>query len=42
LEKGVELFQLFHDMSGALRVRWRGGGIPENTTLAVPYLRKRL
>ncbi|TAN37460.1 MAG: hypothetical protein EPN23_05575 [Verrucomicrobia bacterium] len=26
---------------GALRVCWRGGGIPENTLLAAPYLRKR-
>ncbi len=30
-----------HDRSGALRVRWCGGGIPENTLLAAPYLRKR-
>lgn len=29
-----------HDMSGALRVRWCGGGLPENTLLAAPYLRK--
>jgi hypothetical protein len=26
---------------GALRIRWCGGGIPENTLLAAPYLRKR-
>jgi hypothetical protein len=28
--------------AGALRVRWCGGGIPENTNLGAPYLRKRL
>ena len=30
-----------HDSTGAVRVRWCGGGIPENTLLAAPYLRKR-
>jgi len=30
-----------HTMTGALRVRWSGGGIPDNTVLAAPYLRKR-
>lgn len=30
-----------HGTTGALRVRWCGGGIPENTLLAAPYLRKR-
>ena len=30
-----------HTMAGALRVRWSGGGIPDNTVLAAPYLRKR-
>jgi hypothetical protein len=29
-----------HNMAGALRIRWCGGGIPENTLLAAPYLRK--
>lgn len=27
--------------SPALRVRWSGGGIPDNTTVGGPYLRKR-
>ena len=30
-----------HTVTGALRVRWSGGGIPDNTVLAAPYLRKR-
>ncbi|TAN37462.1 MAG: hypothetical protein EPN23_05585 [Verrucomicrobia bacterium] len=30
-----------HTQSGALRVRWCGGGVPANTILAAPYLRKR-
>ena len=31
-----------HHVGGGLRIRWCGGGIPENSLLAVPYLRKRL
>ncbi len=30
-----------HDRRGGLRVRWTGGGLPENALLAAPYLRKR-
>ena len=30
-----------HHLGGALRIRWCGGGIPENSLLAAPYLRKR-
>jgi hypothetical protein len=29
-----------HNYRGGLRVRWCGGGIPENSLLAAPYLRK--
>lgn len=29
-----------HNLTGALLIRWCGGGIPENTILGLPYLRK--
>ena len=44
LSAGLHPLRVEHytkEEGGALRVRWCGGGIPEDTLLAAPYLRKR-